>query len=169
MNSHLWSSQRNARIQSLLLVRPFSESPMAGHCWRGRGGKIRKVLGKKKFFLKFCIFFTTSPSSSLFFGWRYYTTCRGVYISLPFLVIRQVYYPGDPLYLIYLVAGSTTVYSGPTYLWNSQGLGIYKQRVSTVYLPHLSLLQGPLEGSNLTSFIVFKDESIIQENLALFG
>ena len=41
------SSQRNANVQSLLLAGYFFLQPIAADCWRGRGGKLSRILGKK--------------------------------------------------------------------------------------------------------------------------
>ena len=44
----LQSSQRNASVQSLLLVGNllYNQSPIAAECWRGRGSKLKRILGK---------------------------------------------------------------------------------------------------------------------------
>ena len=47
----LQSSQRNASVQSLLLAGNFFVQPIAAECWRGRGGKLSRNLGKKTQYL----------------------------------------------------------------------------------------------------------------------
>ena len=46
----LQSSQRNARVQSLLLAGNFFEQPIAAEGWRGRGDKFSRILGKNTIF-----------------------------------------------------------------------------------------------------------------------
>ena len=41
----LQNSQPNVSVQSILLA-GFFVQPMAAGCWRGRGGKISRILGK---------------------------------------------------------------------------------------------------------------------------
>ena len=43
----LQSSQRYASVQSLPLADNFFLQPIAAECWRGRGGKLSRILGKK--------------------------------------------------------------------------------------------------------------------------
>ena len=47
----LQSSQRNASVQSLLLAVNFFLQPIAAECWRGRGGKLSRILGIKTQYL----------------------------------------------------------------------------------------------------------------------
>ena len=46
----LQSSQRKASVQSLLLAGNFFVQPIAAECWRGRGGKLSRILGKNAIF-----------------------------------------------------------------------------------------------------------------------
>ena len=41
----LQSSESNASVQALLLAGNFL--PIAAKCWRGRGGKLSRILGKE--------------------------------------------------------------------------------------------------------------------------
>ena len=47
----LQSCQRNASVQSLLLTVNFFVQPIAAECWRGRGGKLKRILGKQTQYL----------------------------------------------------------------------------------------------------------------------
>ena len=45
------SSHRNASVESLLLAGYFFVQPIAAECWRGRVGKLSRILGKKPQYL----------------------------------------------------------------------------------------------------------------------
>ena len=47
----LQSSQQNASVQSLLLAGNFLLQPIAAECWRGRGGKLSRILGKTQYLM----------------------------------------------------------------------------------------------------------------------
>ena len=142
------SSQHNASVQLLLLLGNFLYIQLQPRCWGGRGGKLSKILGKKKYLMN-----TLYVCVCFYLGKSFWNIPKYIDVSTTYnLSFYQDIYLSIKIY-IYLL----TIY---LFIYLSIELSIYLYSYLLIYLCiYLSILY---------LIYVYEDMEDMEEDKELF-